>query len=1047
MKGLAISAMSSIIVPVLIFAVILVMIIGWTTPGSARQHDFGIVSATNVSYTDCNQWEAQYGNLLRPNANADTRDLDDEVKFNLEDGISKYNVQLAEYSNEGDIQRPYKFGEDIVGEFVPLLSDTFEPRFTSTVVPDAQDVPIQEAEGEKENIGKQTDQDGSEPSVVFSPRDIQIESKIEPTDIDMASGADIKVDVFALFKAPEMPAEDEKSDGGDDQEELGKEGKEEEKPPLLEARAPELLTTLKGTLGQIWTGVVRYGDNYKAFDDVNFLGIYAAATATKEAADVNTNHINVKMLTRIGLSDEQTEAIITPEGYTNQKQDYLIEHTYNKNATDNPKYNPSRDPTNRPENWVGERLWQKTTPIYAPNFYEESPPVDPQNPPASDETPVEPPAEDGAPNAPFGEESVPVKPSLQRTVVPHDLRLNMRLLVQQFVTLESQRDFYASIPDMQLYVNLIKHYKAEDGESKQKAISFLPLVLPKATLTADQIAPFSKINEDFGQINFYTEDNIRSIIIPYFVFKDDVENGTLEGFSAEIGLSTLFFPDAKRAINAEASFGLSDGLGTVDKPPTNASALGKRFPFELAADRLIEHRYTNYDGTFNTHRSPYAPQGQQSFHEINEWRAFRTWAEGVRYNPDFGNADLNDIPERDIQVNIENASSSSEMDVEIRFYDANNKRVYPKDKGLGALKTTLAKAGKPTDGQKDAVIWTIAKKDLFDKIGAKTIAVAALSKSHFRNTHIMYYYGIADAETKTTLRMEQGFIAPWPDNVSIDYPKVKTSPLLNFPNDERVKQNEVVSTNVIPGTNVVYEFRILASTEAIARAAYPPGHNFLAPEDGNYEDTEKGEVDPLYGDDTSGEEDSDHTIVGEDPDDKASEIQDKSVIFQICPASYQATGEGMSSGLSGWLAWAANQENWKSTTDGGKPGIDVDGAYGAQCADLSKSWAQWALGLKTPPLLTAVDGFMGSPVSGGANFPPPGIEQRNMGENDETIQAGDIVFFKFGHTAVVTAAQDPSGLFRVFEQNPGSPAEREYPIETVLSVWKVHEKDSKQLVE
>lgn len=46
------------------------------------------------------------------------------------------------------------------------------------------------------------------------------------------------------------------------------------------------------------------------------------------------------------------------------------------------------------------------------------------------------------------------------------------------------------------------------------------------------------------------------------------------------------------------------------------------------------------------------------------------------------------------------------------------------------------------------------------------------------------------------------------------------------------------------------------------------------------------------------------------------------------------------SSVASYKAWALNPANWNSRTPAGKRGIDADGAYGAQCADLGIAWAK-----------------------------------------------------------------------------------------------------------
>jgi hypothetical protein len=144
-----------------------------------------------------------------------------------------------------------------------------------------------------------------------------------------------------------------------------------------------------------------------------------------------------------------------------------------------------------------------------------------------------------------------------------------------------------------------------------------------------------------------------------------------------------------------------------------------------------------------------------------------------------------------------------------------------------------------------------------------------------------------------------------------------------------------------------------------------------------------------------------------------------------------------SQSLTDWIVWVEDAKHWNSLTDGLNLGIDIDGAYGAQCVDISKSWLQVALKLKSPPLLTAVDSS-GKAVAWGST-PPNGVNKQPMEAN---IKAGDIIFFTFGHTAVAINDEDDNGNFTVIEQNKPSPRQTVYNKAKVLAFYEVEgEKD------
>jgi hypothetical protein len=138
--------------------------------------------------------------------------------------------------------------------------------------------------------------------------------------------------------------------------------------------------------------------------------------------------------------------------------------------------------------------------------------------------------------------------------------------------------------------------------------------------------------------------------------------------------------------------------------------------------------------------------------------------------------------------------------------------------------------------------------------------------------------------------------------------------------------------------------------------------------------------------------------------------------------------------LQTFANWAMDKQNWNSTTSGGNPGIDVDGVYGAQCADISKAWVQRVLGLPTPPLLTAQD-EQGRAVDWGDSVPAGANKQ----DSNTKIKAGDVIFFKFGHTAIALNNEDDGGGFRVIEQNLPSPHENSYDKLQVSAFFRLGE--------
>jgi hypothetical protein len=150
-------------------------------------------------------------------------------------------------------------------------------------------------------------------------------------------------------------------------------------------------------------------------------------------------------------------------------------------------------------------------------------------------------------------------------------------------------------------------------------------------------------------------------------------------------------------------------------------------------------------------------------------------------------------------------------------------------------------------------------------------------------------------------------------------------------------------------------------------------------------------------------------------------------------SSQAGTGDGSTGGvgvagesLQQWEKTVLDSKNWNSLTDASNPGIDIDGAYGAQCVDISQSWAKnngWPGG-----------GLNAYPASARSFSNPSPFS--SVG-SDPKVQAGDILFFSIGHTAVAMNNEDNSGNFKVVEQNYPSPHENTYNHIQVVEIYRL----------
>lgn len=139
------------------------------------------------------------------------------------------------------------------------------------------------------------------------------------------------------------------------------------------------------------------------------------------------------------------------------------------------------------------------------------------------------------------------------------------------------------------------------------------------------------------------------------------------------------------------------------------------------------------------------------------------------------------------------------------------------------------------------------------------------------------------------------------------------------------------------------------------------------------------------------------------------------------PAPVPAT----TSTLQNYKAWALNSANWNSTTPYGYRGIDSDGAYGAQCADLGIAWSKW-VGRRV--------GFDGYDT---ASAYKPGWHV--VGYSMSAARPGDVVTRVNGWRHVVVVTGYPSGgAVQVIQQNPRSPHSINYGTGTNGIVWRLN---------
>ncbi|WP_310964130.1 hypothetical protein [Nocardioides terrisoli] len=138
-----------------------------------------------------------------------------------------------------------------------------------------------------------------------------------------------------------------------------------------------------------------------------------------------------------------------------------------------------------------------------------------------------------------------------------------------------------------------------------------------------------------------------------------------------------------------------------------------------------------------------------------------------------------------------------------------------------------------------------------------------------------------------------------------------------------------------------------------------------------------------------------------------------------------APGGPAAGGIGSFKAWALDSAHWNSSTDAGNRGIDSDGWYGAQCADLGIAWSKQA----GRPV--GFDGWDTSTKS------KPGWHY--VSGNLSAARPGDVITRVKGIQHVVVVIGSPSaGSIQVLQQNPGSPAVATYSTTTSGVIWRLN---------
>ena len=140
--------------------------------------------------------------------------------------------------------------------------------------------------------------------------------------------------------------------------------------------------------------------------------------------------------------------------------------------------------------------------------------------------------------------------------------------------------------------------------------------------------------------------------------------------------------------------------------------------------------------------------------------------------------------------------------------------------------------------------------------------------------------------------------------------------------------------------------------------------------------------------------------------------------------------------LEDFKNWVLDRQNWTDRPGGARGGIDVDGVYGEQCADISKLWYMKMYG---------VDSVQLSAWNRNGTTPMVSFGAQNTMNNVSggPYAAGDIGFTikppSIGHTYVIMSNPDANGMVQILEQNwptGNSPQTRTIPVSEITNGFR-----------
>ncbi|MDR1210345.1 MAG: DUF2974 domain-containing protein [Clostridiales bacterium] len=152
------------------------------------------------------------------------------------------------------------------------------------------------------------------------------------------------------------------------------------------------------------------------------------------------------------------------------------------------------------------------------------------------------------------------------------------------------------------------------------------------------------------------------------------------------------------------------------------------------------------------------------------------------------------------------------------------------------------------------------------------------------------------------------------------------------------------------------------------------------------------------------------------------------------PAEGATSGGGADAAkLDSFKNWCLDTNNWTDHAGGAAGGIDVDNAYGEQCADISKKWFMEMYGVNS----VGLSAWNNAGTAPAVNF----SEKSRMADvSGGPYAAGDIGFAinppNSGHTFVVVSNPDKNGNVQILEQNPSSPRIRSVPMSYITNGYR-----------